>query len=85
MKNFLIQDNTSILATLKRLDTVSSKCLVVVNENKDLPGTVSGGDLRRAILEDANLDRSINNIFNKNPITLESKDDSQGKFLKIIF
>ena len=86
MKNFLIQDTASILATLKRLDIVSSKCLVVVNENKDLLGTVSGGDLRRAILEDANLDRSINNIFNKNPITLESKDDShetlKNNFLK---
>ena len=48
-------------------------------------GTVSGGP-EMAILEDANLDRSINNIFNKNPITLESKDDSheilKNNFLK---
>lgn len=78
MEKFLIKDSATILETLKQLDKVSSKCLVVVSDKNHLLGTVSGGDLRRAILLDADLERSIHLIYNKNPLTLDSTEDSHA-------
>ena len=43
------------------------KCLIVVDKNKKLIGTLSDGNIRRALLKNYNLDDKINNIYNNNP------------------
>ena len=76
MKNFLIKQNSTIKEALKKLNHTGEKCLVVVNQNKMLLGTLSDGDVRKAILKKGtSVDSSIKNIFQRNP-----KYFVQGKF-----
>ena len=64
-KNLIIHDNISILSALKKIDASGEKCLVVTNSKDELMGTLSDGDLRRAILKNKNFKKSVKLIYNK--------------------
>tara|TARA_Y100000031_G_C7959386_1_gene265228 strand:+ start:37 stop:408 length:372 start_codon:yes stop_codon:yes gene_type:complete len=49
MKNLLIKPTLNVKDALKQLNKVGGKCLVVVNKENKLLGTLSDGDVRRAI------------------------------------
>ena len=51
MKDIFIYKNNTIIETLEKLQKVGSQCLIVVNKNYSLLGTISDGDVRRAILK----------------------------------
>ena len=50
MKKILIQPNSNLKNALKLMSETSEKCLVVVDKKNKLLGTLSDGDVRRAIL-----------------------------------
>lgn len=66
-QNIFISHEASISDALKKLDISAEKVLLVVDENKKLIGTLTDGDLRRAILNGNSLERSIDGVFNSNP------------------
>jgi dTDP-glucose pyrophosphorylase len=68
MKNILINPTATIKDALKRLDETAEKVLLVVNEHDILLGALTDGDIRRYILKTGNIEGSIQNVFNKNPI-----------------
>ena len=43
--------------------------VLVTNNFNQLVGTLTDGDIRRALIKNSNLNRSIKNIINKKPIT----------------
>ena len=51
MKNLLIKPDSSIKDALEQLRKTGEKCLVVVNNDNRLLGTLSDGDVRKAILK----------------------------------
>jgi len=51
MKNLLIKTNSSIKSALKQMSQTGEKCLVVVDNKNILLGTLSDGDIRKAILK----------------------------------
>ena len=59
MKEILIKPNSTIQETLVKLQNTSLKCLIVVNKNNNLLGTINDGDIRRAILKNAKLNFKI--------------------------
>ena len=67
MKEILIQNNLSLREVINKLNELGTKTLVVADNNNKLLGTISDGDIRRAIINGNSLDESIENIFNKNP------------------
>ena len=77
MKEFLISDKATIKTALKKLVENHNGCLIVVHKRKKVLGTITDGDLRRAILNDSNINRSINKLYNPNPSFLEF-----GKYAK---
>ena len=70
MKNLTIKFDVSIREAMKALNKTGEKCLVVVNNDKKLLGTLTDGDIRRSILNGADFNKSIKNTFNPNPISL---------------
>ena len=50
MKHLTIKASSTIINALKQIGRSAEKNLVVVDENGKLKGTLSDGDLRRAIL-----------------------------------
>jgi dTDP-glucose pyrophosphorylase/predicted transcriptional regulator len=68
MKNIIINKNTSILNALKKMNNAGTRCLVVIDKDKTLLGTLTDGDLRRIILRTKNLQLKINKSYNENCI-----------------
>ncbi len=86
MKNLLIKPNANLKKALKQLSKMGEKCLVVVDKRNRLLGTLSDGDLRKAILKGKFHRDKINEFYQKKSTFLrkENFSPSQAKnvFLK---
>lgn len=74
MKDLLIKKDTSIIEALKKIGKSAEKNLIVVDNNNNLLGILSDGDLRRAILKKKKLTNKIDKIFNKKPLFFYEKN-----------
>ena len=70
MKNITIKPNITIREAMKLLDKTAEKCLLVINDQKVLIGTLTDGDLRRSILSEMKFSDSILECYHKNPTIL---------------
>lgn len=85
MNNFnkiLLSPNATIRRALEIIDSGSMRIALVVDENKKLLGTLTDGDVRRAILSGRGLDNSIETIFYRTPTTC-GINDSKEKILQL--
>ncbi len=70
MKDITVNQSISIRDAMKALDSTAEKCLLVVDENNKLLGTLTDGDIRRSILSGAKFSVDISDCYNSKPITL---------------
>ena len=77
-----LSPNSTIKQALKIIDSGAVKIALVVDENDKLLGTVTDGDIRRAILKGKGLEDRIQNIYYKNPITV-SIDESKENIINL--
>ena len=73
MRDYLINKQKNFKDALSQLERSSEKCLIVVDNKKKLEGTLTDGDIRRALLKKANLNKN-NSIYKKKPISLKEKN-----------
>ena len=52
MNKYLIRPKASIKACLKKMSKAGAKCLIVTDKDSTLIGTLSDGDLRKAIMKE---------------------------------
>jgi len=84
MKNLIINPSISLKEAMKVMSKTGEKCLVVVDENNVLLGTLSDGDIRNKILKGFSMSKSIQDIYNKKPKFL-SGDEFEIDKAKEIF
>ena len=84
MKNIKVRTNINIKTAMKTLDKTAEKCLLVVNDNDELLGTLTDGDIRRAILSGMDFSTTINNIYQKKYIVIKSKEFTKEKAIKLL-
>lgn len=72
---YLVESTTSVKHAIERLDRLPTKLLLVVNSKK-LIGSVTDGDIRRALMSHFSLDISVAKIMNNAPKTLAAKDST---------
>jgi len=86
MKDLTISPDATIRQALKTLNKAGEKCLVIVDKSKTLLGTLSGGDLRKAILKGASINDSIQDYYYHTPTCFVegeySRDQAKKMFLK---
>ena len=70
MKKFIVLPDITIKEAFKILSNAGEKCLIVADEKKIILGTLSDGDLRKAILKGAVISDSIAGIFQQNPTVI---------------
>lgn len=83
MKKILIKKNNSLKEALYKLNTSGEKCLIIVNDNNKLIGTLSDGDLRKGLLLGSSLNEKISKIYNKNPTFLYENEHNNEDIKKI--
>lgn len=77
IKPILIKPSATIKEALLKLDNTGKQILLVVNDNTELLGTISDGDIRRAFLSGKSLDDLICPIMESKPVF-----GKEGKSLK---
>ncbi len=85
-KELLIGHEVSIKNALRALNKTAMKVLFVVDSKQRLLGSLTDGDIRRALLRDIPIENSINGVFNEHPVLLYmgqySEADIKNLFLK---
>lgn len=79
----LINPNKSLLKALETLQKISTKCLIVVDKNTKLLGTINDGDIRRAILKGLKLETPISKVYKKKSVYIYDSDEiSENEIFK---
>lgn len=68
MQSLQVTADITIREAMVRLDQTAEKCLFIVDANEVLVGTLTDGDVRRAILSGARLDEAIEGRFHRDPL-----------------
>ena len=74
----IIDIKSTIRDALKQLSNSGEKCLVVVGDEEKFIGTLSDGDVRKAILDGKEFGGSIEAIFNKNSTYFHTKQQQNN-------
>lgn len=82
-RNVLISPETPIVKAIEIIDRSGLQIALVVNENDKLLGTVTDGDVRRAILKHLNLDEAVSTAMNPSPCYVYS-GKSREKAIQIM-
>lgn len=82
-KNSILSQNASIKSAIKSLNKNALQIILAINNSKQFVGTLTDGDIRRALIKNSNLNRSIKKIINKKPI-IAFKSTSEMKMKNLM-
>lgn len=74
LKHLIVNKSIKLIDALKRIDQSALRYLLVLDEDSILIGSLSDGDVRRAILGGADLNDDISNYYMQDPISLEDNN-----------
>ncbi|MDF1879568.1 nucleotidyltransferase family protein [Sulfurimonas sp. SAG-AH-194-C20] len=77
IQNIKLSKNASIREALEIIDTGAVKFAIVVDEDGRLIGSITDGDIRRAILSGKSLKESISNVYSRDPVTVSINDSKE--------
>jgi dTDP-glucose pyrophosphorylase len=76
----LVLPHNSIRETIQIIDHSTLQIALVVDNNQRLLGTVTDGDIRRAILRGISLENNVETIMNSNPLSVRLDEDQKQIF-----
>ena len=82
IQDIVVGEDVSIIDVLEIIDKSSKQLALVVDKDKKLLGTISDGDIRRALLNNISLTDSIKNIYFQTP-TVANINDSKEEITNI--
>lgn len=86
MKNWestLVSPETSIRRALEIIDSSAAQIVLVTDSDRRLLGTVTDGDVRRAILRGVSLDDDVQKVMHDKPVTADL-DTDKGPILELM-
>jgi dTDP-glucose pyrophosphorylase/predicted transcriptional regulator len=69
LKKLFISPGTKLIDALQRLDKGAAQIVLVVDDSERLVGTVTDGDMRRAVLRGVSMEDPVSNVMNAQPMT----------------
>jgi len=79
-KKIILRSNDSMEKAIAILEVEALGIIMVADKDDTLMGTITDGDIRRALIKHQNIDTYLSDIMNKSPIT-SSPEDTQEKIL----
>lgn len=76
-KRVLVSPEASIRMVIETIDREAFRIALVVDEKSVLLGTVTDGDIRRAVLANVPLSKKIASIMNKDPVVANEKESRE--------
>tara|TARA_B100000787_G_scaffold34957_1_gene24303 strand:+ start:5439 stop:6512 length:1074 start_codon:yes stop_codon:yes gene_type:complete len=77
LKQFLVNEEDSVLTSMKKLDKNAHKVLFVINKSETLIGSITDGDIRRWILSGKKLSEEVRKVCNNSPIFVNEDYSNQ--------
>lgn len=77
LEDILVDPDIPLSEAIKVLDQGGVRIILVVDNEKRLLGTITDGDIRRALLKRHDLNCSISEVMNKNPVSASQSDDRE--------
>lgn len=68
IENMIINKDENIINALKTINETSKGIVYVVDNKRKLVGTLTDGDIRRALINGIGLNEGVNKVMNSNPI-----------------
>ncbi|WP_187647907.1 nucleotidyltransferase family protein [Nitrosophilus labii] len=78
LEKIKLSPKSTIKEALQIIDSGAIKIALVVDKNNVLLGTITDGDIRRAILNGKSLDDNIEDVYFKNPITVSIDENREN-------
>lgn len=85
VSRFCLYDNATIKQALEVIDMNRGCAVIVIDPEKKVKGTITDGDIRRALLKNVSVDSSIRRIYNKKFLSmghLETKKKAREFMLR---
>lgn len=85
LKKVLIRPNCTIKQALKQMDAMGEKTLIVVDDQNEIIGTTTDGDIRRWILKGESLNENLTKVVNCHPLILKegyAQEDAKKMMIK---
>jgi len=79
-KSFISPD-IKIMEAIKALNNTKVQILLAINNKKQLVGTLTDGDIRRALIKKVDFDVPVSKIMRRNPVVIENPNNIQHAFL----
>ncbi len=73
----LVGPESTVREAIETIDAAGLQIAIVADEDGRLLGTVTDGDVRRAILRGTSLDAAVGEVMNENPTTAREHDDRE--------
>ena len=84
MKNITVKLDITIRQAMKTLDKTAEKCLLVLDEDDKLLGSLTDGDLRRGILSGMNFSENISGCYHKDATTFTRGNYTQEDATQVL-
>lgn len=75
LEKYFIDRNSPIREAMRVIEGNDGKIALIVDENRKLLGTLTDGDIRRAVLAGHTLDTQLLHVMNKKPFFADHKED----------
>jgi Mg/Co/Ni transporter MgtE len=73
----ILPTNATIGQVIRNLNQITIKIVLVTNEEGKLEGTISDGDIRRALLKGLDLNSPITNVIHRNAMVVPQELDRE--------
>jgi dTDP-glucose pyrophosphorylase/predicted transcriptional regulator len=83
LDSFLIRPEASIRDAISAVDRGGIQLAVVVDERRRILGTITDGDIRRALIRKVELDTSVSYLMNRNP-QVANEGTSRKRIIEIM-
>lgn len=83
IENLSVTPTVTIKKCLEKINKTGESCLLVINKKKKLIGTLSDGDIRRAILKNSNIKDDIQKYYYRKPYKV-FKELDKNEILEIL-
>ena len=78
INNIILNKNNSIFDAVRKLNKSDFQVCLVLDEKLKLLGTITDGDIRRAIIKKIDFKNNVSKIMNKKPITVQENFDTNS-------
>lgn len=83
LRDYCVYKSQDICKVLEIIESRSGKVALVVDSGMTLLGTVTDGDIRRALLAGITLDQEVARVMNSRPVTGKVTDSREALLLKM--